>query len=84
MFGKQNLNPKYNNSIKIAYYSENKIPDLNYADFAFGQAHIMYLDRYLKYPDFIWSIIKMKKYDVQKIRSNAIKNNDKKFFCRCY
>ena len=48
IFGKKNLNPKYDNSIKIAYYSENMIPNLNNADFAFGQAHIMYLDRYLK------------------------------------
>lgn len=79
VFGREHLKPKYNDSIKIAYYSENKIPDLNFADFAFGQAHIMYLDRYLKYPDFIWALEKVKKYDIQKIRNDAINDNNKKF-----
>ena len=38
------------NSIKIAYYTENEIPDFNCADYAIGQAHINYLDRYLRIP----------------------------------
>ena len=77
VFGETHLN--YSNAVKIAYYSENKIPNLNLADFAFGQAHIMYLDRYLKYPDFVWSLRKLKKYDIQKIRNEAFKNNNRKF-----
>ena len=79
IFGKENLKPKYNNSIKIAYFSENKIPNLNFADYAFGQSHIMYLDRYLKFPDYIWVLKKLKKYDIQKIRNDSIKNINKKF-----
>ena len=79
VFGKENLNPKYNNSIKIAYYTENSIPNLNSADFAFSQAHIMYLDRYLKYPDFINALNKLKNYDILKIRNESIKNKNKKF-----
>ena len=80
VFGKKNLNPKYKDSIKIAYYTENSIPDFNYADFAISQAHIMYLDRYIKYPDFIPALSKIKNYDIIKIRNNAI-NSDKKKFC---
>ena len=50
VFGCLHLNEKYNNSIKIAYYTENEIPDFNFADYAIGQAHINYLDRYLRIP----------------------------------
>lgn len=55
------------------------MPDLNYADFAVSQAHIMYLDRYLKSPDFVSVLNKIKNFDIQKIRKEAIKNNNKKF-----
>ena len=78
--GKENLNPKYNNSIKIAYYTQNSIPDLNQADFALGQAHIMYLDRYLKINYFIYVLNKIQSYDIEKIRHEAIKNK-RKYFC---
>ena len=67
--GNENLNPKYNNSIKIAYYTQNAIPDLNQADFALGQAHIMYLDRYLKFPYFLFILDKVDKYDFVKINT---------------
>ena len=40
---------KYNNSIKIAYYTENIIPDLSDADYMIANHHINYMDRYLKY-----------------------------------
>ena len=79
IWGNEHLNSKYNNSIKIAYYSENSIPDLNYADFALGQAHIMYFDRYFKFPDFIWVLKKVNKYNLQKIRKDSLKKNNKKF-----
>ena len=80
VFGKKNLNPKYKDSVKIAYYTENSIPDLNYADFAISQAHIMYLDRYIKYPDFIFALSKIKNYDIVKIRNN-VSNKSKNKFC---
>ena len=54
IFGDKHLNKKYNNSIKIAIFTENKIPDLNEVDYAIGQAHISYLDRYFKFPIFLW------------------------------
>lgn len=79
IFGTEHLNPKYNNSIKIAYYSENYLPDLNHADYAISQAHIMYLDRFFKFPVFIWILNRLKNYDIQKIRIDASKKYNKKF-----
>ena len=52
IFGSEHLNPKYNNSIKIAILTENKIPNLDEADYVIGHYHINYLDRYFKYNIF--------------------------------
>jgi predicted RNA-binding protein with PUA domain len=41
VFGNEYLNKEYNNSIKIAIITENKIPDFNEADYAIIQAHII-------------------------------------------
>ena len=77
--GTENLKLKYNKSLKIAYYTQNAIPDLNKANFALGQAHIMYLDKYLKINYFIFVLDKVGKYDIKKIRNEAIKNKREKF-----
>ena len=53
-FGSEHLNPKYNNSIKIAIFTENIIPDFIEVDYAIGHYHINYLDRYFKYNIFFW------------------------------
>ena len=79
IWGNENLNIKYYNCVKIAYYTENFIVDLNHADYAISKAHIMYLDRYLKFPDFVLTLIRYKNYNIQEIRKEAIKNNNKKF-----
>ena len=68
IFGKEHLNKEYNNSIKIATFTENKIPNFNEADYAISQAHINYLDRYLKYPSFLWNNIKL----IEKMREKAL------------
>ena len=78
--GRENLNSKFNNSLKIAYYTKNAIPDLNLANYALGQAHIMYLDRYLKIPYFIFVLEKVGNYNLNQIRREAI-NNKRKNFC---
>ena len=52
VFGFRHLENKYNNCIKIAYITENSIPDLNIADYAFGFQHINYLDRFYKFTNF--------------------------------
>ena len=57
VFGSEHLNPKYNNSIKIAILTENKIPNLDEADYVIGHYHINYLDRYFKYNIFFWENI---------------------------
>ena len=54
IFGSKHLNPKYNNSVKIAVFTENMIPDFNEVDYAIGHYHINYLDRYFKYNIFFW------------------------------
>ena len=54
VFGSEHLNPKYNNSIKIAIFTENIIPDFIEVDYAIGHYHINYLDRYFKYNIFFW------------------------------
>ena len=75
VFGCQHLSQKYKNSIKIAIYSENKIPDFNEADYALGQSHFIYLDRYFKYPSFIWRLNMLKNL------FGKINNSNKKKFC---
>ena len=81
VFGYEHLNPKYNNSIKIAYYSENIIPDFNQADYSISQAHIIYLDRYFKYPSFIWRLSSFKKYDINHLRKEVLINPIRTKFC---
>ena len=76
IFGGNHIKSKFNNSIKIAIFTENKIPDLNEADYAIGQAHINYLDRYFKFPTFIWHVKKLKK-----IRDKVINNPIRQKFC---
>ena len=58
-FGDKHFDPKYKNSIKIAFYTENKIPDLAEVDYAIGHQHINYLDRYFKYNIFLRSSFKL-------------------------
>lgn len=77
VFGRQHMNKEYNNSVKIAIFTENKIPDFNEADYAIGQAHINYLDRYLKFPAFLWYNIKA----IKKMREKVLHNPLRTKFC---
>lgn len=76
-FGRKHLNPKYKNAIKIAFYTENKIPNLNEVDYAIGHQHINYLDRYFKYSIFL----KRNFQNIKKIRENVLKNPIRTKFC---
>ena len=80
VFGCEHANPKYNKSIKIAEFSENIIPDFSDADYAMSQSHIIYLDRYYKYPSFIYMLRKFRNYKVETIGLFA-KHLKKKKFC---
>ena len=80
VFGTDHLNPKYNNSIKIAIFTENKIPDFYEADYAIGHYHINYLDRFFKFSIFLWRNLNNTYYSLY--RNEIIKNNSKKTkFC---
>ncbi len=81
VFGCEHLNPKYDNTIKIAYYSENIIPDFSETDYALSQAHFTYLDRYFKYPSFIWRLNSLINYNNKKIRKRIINTPLRKKFC---
>ena len=41
VFTNEDIQNKYNNSIKIAFYSENVMPDLNLADYIISHFHII-------------------------------------------
>lgn len=76
IFGGNHIKSKFNNSIKIAIFTENKIPDLDKVDYAIGQSHINYLDRYFKFPTFLWQVKKLKK-----IRDRVLNNPIRQKFC---
>jgi hypothetical protein len=76
VFGTEHLNDKYNNSVKIAIFTENKIPDLNEADYVIGHSHINYLDRCFKFSIFLWII-----NDFKNIREKVLKSPIRTKFC---
>jgi hypothetical protein len=72
---------KYHNSIKIAYYTENNIPDFNVADYAIGQTHINYLDRYLRIPYLFGLSYNYTNSKLFILRKIVLKNQKRKKFC---
>ena len=81
VFGYEHLNKKYNKAIKIALYSENIIPDFNNADYALSQSYINYLDRYFKYPSYIYRLTEHNIKNLDEIRLKIIKFPKRKKFC---
>lgn len=79
VFGTEHLNPKYNNSIKIAILTENKIPDFYEADYAIGHYHMSYLDRYFKFSIFFWQNLNNTYFSLY--RNEVINSSKKKKFC---
>jgi len=76
-FGNEHIDERYSNSIKIAIFTENRIPDLSKADYAIGNSHIKYLDRYFKFPTFLWRNIKI----IEKLREISLENPMRIKFC---
>ncbi len=76
-FNEEDRNPKYAKAIRIAIYTENIFPDLNYADYIIGHYHINYLDRYFKYSIFLWQNIR----EIIKRRNEIINNPIRNKFC---
>ena len=77
------LDSNYNNSIKIAFYTENQIPDFNKADYAIGFQNINYLDRYFRKTTLIWKLennfLNIKNKDFKKKRNKALKKKRNNF-----
>ena len=77
VFDNRDQKIKYRNAIKIAIYTENVMPDINYADYVIGHYHINYLDRYFKYSIFLWQNFK----NIDKKRKNIFNYPIRKKFC---
>ena len=82
VFGCDVLDSKYNNSIKIAFFTENQLPDFSIADYCIGNSHINYLDRYFRMPVyFINSIDLLKNKELDLIRTRILNNTIRTKFC---
>lgn len=77
VFNDNDLNSNYSDAIRIAIYTENVMPDINYADYIIGHYHINYLDRYFKYSIFLWQNFS----DIIKKRQEVMKMPIRKKFC---
>ena len=76
-FNKEDTNKSYHNIIRIAVYTENAMPDLNYADYFLVHYHIIYLDRFFKSNIFFW----MNFNEIDSKRLEVINSPIRKKFC---
>ena len=85
VFSCDQLESKYNNSIKIAFYTENIIPDFNDADYSIGFHNINYLDRYFRKTTLIWKFqtgyINIKNKYFENIRRKVYRAKTRRKFC---
>ena len=85
VFSCEYLNKEYDNAIKIAFYTENQIPDFNKSDYAIGFDNINYLDRYFRKTTLIWIFEKrylnIKNKDFTQNRINSLNSKINKKFC---
>jgi len=79
--GCKHLKGTYQRSIKIAFFTENQIPDFNLIDYAVGHTHIMFLDRYFRRPHFIGLLFDFNKKYLKLIRKKVLKSHKRKKFC---
>ena len=82
-FGCEHVLDIYNNTIKIAFFTENQLPDLNFADYAVGLGHINHLDRYFIFPYIVYdlNLRNITPRDIDIIRNNVLKNEKRVKFC---
>jgi hypothetical protein len=81
VFGCSHLNETYQNSIKIAFFTENQIPDFNKADYAISQHHIDFLDRYFKRSYFLGLLFVFNNRYLNIIRKKVLYSHKRKKFC---
>jgi len=77
IFGVRHLEEKYKSCVKISYSTENKIPDISYADYSIGFHHINYLDRF--FSSNFYYVTNYSFY--QNIRVNVLRNPKRTKFC---
>ena len=82
-FGCENTLNKYNKTIKIAFFTENQLPDLNFADYAIGLGHINHLDRFFTFPYFVYELTKrnINIKDFEIIRNEVLNSRKREKFC---
>ena len=76
-FNNEDTNKSYHNIIRIAVYTENIIPDINYADYFIVHYHIIYLDRFFKSNVFFW----MNFNEIDSKRLEVMNSPIRKKFC---
>ena len=77
VFNSQDRTEYHPNEIRIAVYTENKMVDMNYADYTIAHYHINYLDKYFKHNVFFWENFT----DIDKVRKEVLKNPIRTKFC---
>ena len=82
-FGCENTLDKYNNTIKLAFFTENQLPDLNFADYAVGLGHINHLYRFFTFPYFVYELTKRNIHikDFEIIRNEVLNSKIREKFC---
>ena len=82
-FGCEHILYKFNNTIKIAFFTENQLPDLNFADYAVGLGHINHLDRFFTFPYIVYdmNLRNITSRDIDIIRNNVLKFEKREKFC---
>ena len=83
VFGCEHLLNKYNSSIKIAFFTENNLPDFTEADYALGFGHLNHLDRYFAYP-YIAYLLNLKnrtEKDFKAVRDKVLASPKRQKFC---
>ena len=83
-FGCEHVLKEYDNTtIKIAFFTENQLPDLNFADYAVGLGHLNHLDRYFTFPFIVYEMnlrnIKVKDFEI--IRNEVLNSPKRENFC---
>ena len=75
--------PKYQNSVIIAYFAENQLPDFDIADYGIAHGHINYLDRYIYSPSIFRNLLykNISNKDFKLARENALKQKNRTKFC---
>ena len=83
-FGCDHVLNKYStNTIKIAFFTENQLPDLNFADYALGFGHLNHLDRYFTFPYIVYllGLKNRTSLDFKKVRDEVLNSPRRQKFC---